>query len=371
MVVTDILRGDYKQSDYGKIIFPFTLLRRLDCVFDATKGSVLKEYDKRKDEGIPLHDFLIRKAKQTFYNTSPMDFQKFMADPSNIKNNMISYIGSFSENVRDIFERYDFLKQIEKLDEANLLYLIVEKFAKVDLHPDAVKNSEMGSAFEDLIRKFAELSNETAGEHYTPREVIRLMVDLLFIADNEALTQPGIVRSIYDPTAGTGGMLSVAEEYLRHLNPDARLIVFGQELNDESYAICKADMLIKGQDVSNIVPGNTLSSDGHSGETFDYGLSNPPFGVEWKKVEDAVRDEHKDKGYHGRLGPEFPHFRWQSSFPNALDLQDAPSYPRRRPHRYSIQWFPVIYWWGRFRRPRYSKVDYRERLAGTHCCIAN
>ncbi len=304
--VADLLRGDYKQSDYGKVILPFTLLRRLYCVLDATKESVLKEYDKRKDQKIPPHDFLIRKAKQTFYNTSPMDFSKFMADPANIKNNIVAYIGAFSENIRDIFERYDFLKQIEKLDEANLLYMIVQKFATVDLHPDAVSNSEMGSAFEDLIRKFAELSNETAGEHYTPREVIRLMVDLLFIADNEALTHPGIVRSIYDPTAGTGGMLSVAEEHLRHLNPDARLIVFGQELNAESYAICKADMLIKGQDVSSIVFGNTLSSDGHSGKTFDYGLSNPPFGVEWKKVEDAVRDEYKDKGYYGRFGAGLP-----------------------------------------------------------------
>ncbi|MGO9613133.1 MAG: N-6 DNA methylase [Dissulfurispiraceae bacterium] len=304
--VADLLRGDYKQSDYGKIILPFTLLRRLDCVLDATKESVLKEYEKRRDLGIALDDFLVRKAKQSFYNISPMDFSKFADDPSNIRNNMVAYIGSFSENVRDIFERYDFLKQIETLDEANLLYLIVQKFAAVDLHPDVVSNSEMGLVFEELIRKFAELSNETAGEHYTPREVIRLMVDLLFIADNEVLTHPGIVRSIYDPTAGTGGMLSVAEEYLRHLNPDAKLIVFGQELNPESYAICKADMLIKGQDVSNIVFGNTLSSDGHSGKTFDYGLANPPFGVEWKKVEDAVRDEYKNKGHHGRFGAGLP-----------------------------------------------------------------
>lgn len=304
--VADLLRGDYKQSDYGKVILPFTLLRRIDCILETTKPKVLAEYESRKDMGIAMHDFLTRKAKQSFYNTSPMDFGKLLADPNNIRKNLEAYIGSFSENVRDVFERYDFLKQIEKLDEANLLFLIVQKFAKVDLHPNTVSNADMGLAFEELIRKFAELSNETAGEHYTPREVIRLMVDLLFIADSEVLTQTGIVRSLYDPTAGTGGMLSVAEEYLRKLNPDSRLIVFGQELNPESYAICKADMLIKGQEVSNIIFDNTLSKDGHSGSTFDYCLSNPPFGVEWKKVEKEVRDEHEKKGYHGRFGPGLP-----------------------------------------------------------------
>jgi type I restriction enzyme M protein len=304
--VADLLRGDYKQSDYGKVILPFTLLRRLDCVLEATKPAVLKEVDARMGQKIPLHDFLVRKAKHTFYNTSPLDFEKLLADPNNLRKNLIAYIGAFSESARDIFERYDFLKQIEKLDESNLLYQVVEKFAKVDLHPATVSNADMGLVFEELIRRFAELSNETAGEHYTPREVIRLMVDLLFIADTEALTKPGVVRSIYDPTAGTGGMLSIAEEYLRHLNPDARLVVHGQELNPESYAICKADMLIKGQDVSNITFGNTLSNDAHAGRTFDYGLANPPFGVEWKKVEKEVRDEYEKKGHHGRFGPGLP-----------------------------------------------------------------
>ncbi|MBX7133948.1 MAG: type I restriction-modification system subunit M [Fimbriimonadaceae bacterium] len=304
--VADLLRGDYKQSDYGKVILPFTLLRRLDCVLEATKPAVLKEVDARKGQKIPLHDFLVRKAKHSFYNTSPLDFEKLLADPNNLRKNLIAYIGAFSDSARDIFERYDFLKQIEKLDESNLLYRVVEKFAKVDLHPDTVSNADMGLVFEELIRRFAELSNETAGEHYTPREVIRLMVDLLFIADTEALTKPGVVRSIYDPTAGTGGMLSIAEEYLRHLNPDARLVVHGQELNPESYAICKADMLIKGQDVSNIAFGNTLSNDAHTGKTFDYGLANPPFGVEWKKVEKEVRDEYEKKGHHGRFGPGLP-----------------------------------------------------------------
>lgn len=304
--VADILRGDYKQSDYGKIILPFTLLRRLDCVLEPTKEAVLKEYEARKKSSLPVNDFLVRKAKQTFYNTSPMDMQKLLADPNNIRKNLVAYIGAFSDNARDIFERYDFYKEVEKLDEFNLLYQVVQKFAKVDLHPNVVSNMDMGLVFEELIRKFAELSNATAGEHFTPREVIRLMVDMLFYLDNDALSRPGVVRSLYDPTAGTGGMLSVAEDYLRQLNPDARIRAYGQELNAESYAICKADMLIKGQEVSNIIFGNTLSADGLQGHVFDYMLSNPPFGVEWKKIEDAIRDEHETKGHHGRFGPGLP-----------------------------------------------------------------
>ena len=304
--VADTLRGDYKQSDYGKVILPFTLLRRLDCVLEATKKDVLAEYEARKDLGIPLDDFLTRKSKQSFYNTSQMNFGRLLADANNIRTNLISYVSSFSANARDIFERYAFLNEINRLDEAGVLYQVVQKFATVDLHPGKVGNVDMGIVFEELIRKFSELSNATAGEHFTPREVIKLMVNLLFIADSGALTRPGIVRSLYDPTAGTGGMLSVAEEYIRHLNPEARVVVFGQELNPESYAICKADMLIKGQDVSNIIFGNTLSADGLIGKLFDYMLSNPPFGVEWKKIEEAIRAEFESKGFHGRFGPGLP-----------------------------------------------------------------
>ena len=304
--VADLLRGDYKQSDYGKVILPFTLLRRMDCVLEATKPAVLKEVEVRKDQGIDLKTFLTKKAAQSFYNTSPFDFDKLQGDPAHIKANLIAYVNAFSDNARDIFERYDFFKQIEKLDDNNLLFLVIQKFAGIDLHPDKVSNADMGLVFEDLIRRFAELSNETAGEHYTPREVIRLMVDLLFTTDDEALTKPGIVRSIYDPTAGTGGMLSIAGEHLHSLNPKARMVMYGQELNDESYAICKADMLIKDQDVSNIIMGNTLSDDGHAGKDFDYMLSNPPFGVEWKKVEKDIRKEHEQKGHAGRFGPGLP-----------------------------------------------------------------
>jgi type I restriction enzyme M protein len=304
--VADLLRGDYKQSDYGKVILPFTVLRRLDCVLEPTKAKVLAEFAAKKKAGLNPDPFLLRASGQSFYNTSDLDLRKLMGDQDHISQNIYAYVQAFSPAVRDIFERFSFSTQIDKLSKSGLLYLVTEKFAGIDLHPEAVDNHEMGLAFEELIRKFAELSNETAGEHFTPREVIRLMVNLLFVEDDDVLTKPGVVRTIYDPTAGTGGMLSVAGEHLAALNPHARLTVFGQELNDESYAICKADMLIKGQDVANIVAGNTLSDDGHPHAKFDYMLSNPPFGVEWKKVEKEVRKEHESQGFNGRFGPGLP-----------------------------------------------------------------
>lgn len=304
--VADLLRGDYRQSDYGKVILPFTVLRRLDCVLEPTKQAVLDEYAMRKGQGMNPEPFLLRKAGQTFYNTSPMDMKKLVGDQDNIAQHLHFYIQGFSEAVRDIFERFEFAAQIDRLSKAGLLYQVTERFARIDLHPDEVDNHQMGLIFEELIRRFSELSNETAGEHFTPREVISLMVHLLFVEDDNILSKPGVIRTIYDPTAGTGGMLSVADEYLVQHNDNARLVMHGQELNPESYAICKADMLIKGQDVSNIVFGNTLSDDGHPAAKFDYMLSNPPFGVEWKKVERVVRDEHKQKGFNGRFGPGLP-----------------------------------------------------------------
>jgi type I restriction enzyme M protein len=304
--VADLLRGDYKQSEYGKVILPFTVLRRMDCVLEETKEAVLAENKTRQKAGINPEPFLLRKAKQNFYNTSPMDMKVLMGDQDHIKENLYAYIQAFSPSVRDIFERFGFYTQIDRLAKSGLLYQVTEKFAGFDLHPDQVSNTEMGTVFEELIRKFAEISNETAGEHFTPREVIRLMVNLLFVEDDDVLAKPGVVRTIYDPAAGTGGMLSVAGEYLAEHNPQARLTMYGQELNDESYAICKADMLIKGQDVANIIAGNTLSDDGQANKVFDYMLSNPPFGVEWKKVEKAVRKEHEQEGYNGRFGPGLP-----------------------------------------------------------------
>jgi type I restriction enzyme M protein len=304
--VADLLRGDYKQSDYGKVILPFTVLRRLDCVLEPTKAKVLAEFSAKKKAGLNPDPFLLRASGQSFYNTSDLDLRKLMGDQDHISQNLYAYVQGFSPAVRDIFERFGFSTQIDKLAKSGLLYLVTEKFAGIDLHPEVVDNHKMGLAFEELIRKFAELSNETAGEHFTPREVIRLMVNLLFVEDDDVLSKPGVVRTIYDPTAGTGGMLSVAGEHLTALNPQARLTMFGQELNDESYAICKADMLIKGQDVANIVAGNTLSEDGHGHVKFDYMLSNPPFGVEWKKVEKEVRKEHESQGFNGRFGPGLP-----------------------------------------------------------------
>jgi type I restriction enzyme M protein len=306
--VADLLRGDYKQSEYGKVILPFTVLRRLDCVLEASKPAVLAEKAAKEAAGLNPEPFLLRKAGGIgFYNTHELTLPRLLGDQDNIRQNLYAYIQAFSPAARDIFERFEFLTQVERLAKAGLLYLVTEKFANIDLHPEAVDNAAMGAVFEELIRKFAEISNETAGEHFTPREVIRLMVNLIFIEDSDVLT-PGnaVVRTIYDPTAGTGGMLSVAAEHLLAHNPHARLTMFGQELNDESYAICKADMLIKGQPVENIVAGNTLSDDGHATRKFDYMLSNPPFGVEWKKVEKAVRDEHEKKGFNGRFGPGLP-----------------------------------------------------------------
>lgn len=304
--VADLLRGDYKQSDYGKIILPFTLLRRLDCVLESTKEAVLAEHVKRKAENVSLDAFLKRKSKQAFYNTSPFTVPTLLDDAKHIRANLTEYIGEFSPDARDVFERFDFVDAIRKLDDKNLLYLVTQKFAGLDLHPDSVPNETMGLVFEELIRKFAETSNETAGEHFTPREVIKLIVQCLFAGDDEALTKSGVVRSLYDPTAGTGGILSVGQATALEINKTAKLVLFGQELNDESYAICKADMLIKGQDPKNIVRGNTLSEDGFPNDKFDYQASNPPFGVDWKKVKEFVEAEFKKKGFGGRFGPGLP-----------------------------------------------------------------
>jgi type I restriction enzyme M protein len=304
--VADLLRGDYKQADYGKVILPFTLLRRLDCVLEGTKKDVLSEYKKRKESGVNLDPFLKRKSKQAFYNTSEFTLPGLLADQKHVRQNLVAYLGEFSEDARDVFERFKFTERVAELEDKDLLFMLVQKFANIDLHPDAVPNETMGLVFEELIRKFAEASNETAGEHFTPREVIHLIVQALFAGDDEALSKPGVVRSMYDPTAGTGGILSVGEAVARSINKSAVIRLFGQELNDESYAICKADMLIKGQDPKNIVRGNTLSSDGFPNDRFDYGAANPPFGVDWKKVLDFVKGEYEKKGFAGRFGPGLP-----------------------------------------------------------------
>ncbi|MBZ4421584.1 class I SAM-dependent DNA methyltransferase [Myxococcus sp. RHSTA-1-4] len=305
--VADLLRGDYKPHDYGKVILPFTVLRRLDCVLEPTKAKVLARYEAMKGGQVKnLDPVLNRITGVSFHNVSKYDFEKLKGDPGHIAANLRNYIKGFSENAREVLERFGFEAQLSKLAEADLLYQLVVKFADVDLHPESVPNHVMGSAFEELIRRFAEQSNETAGEHFTPREVVKLMVAILFNEDSALLTKPGIVKTMLDPACGTGGMLSVAEEYVRKLNPGASLEVFGQELNDETYAICRADMMMKGQKAENIQRGNSFSEDGHEGSRFDYLIANPPFGVEWKKVEKAVRDEHEKRGHAGRFGAGLP-----------------------------------------------------------------
>ncbi|WBX70877.1 type I restriction-modification system subunit M [Tenacibaculum retecalamus] len=313
--IADLLRGDYRQSDYGKVILPFTVLRRLDCVLQATKAEVLKKHEQVKSMNIQNLDPILNKvAGYNFHNASLFDFDKLIADPNNIASNLRNYINGFSEEAREIIEQFEFENQITKLEESNLLFMVLKRFQEIDLHPAQISSMEMGYMFEELIRKFAEISNETAGEHFTPREVIRLMVNLLFMNDREILTQKGIVKTIFDCCAGTGGMLSVAEEYLNELNPDARLEVFGQELNPESYAICKSDMLIKGQKPDNIARGNSLNSkdgaklkgDQFINHKFDYLITNPPFGVKWKKVQKEVAEEHELLGHGGRYGAGLP-----------------------------------------------------------------
>ena len=305
--LADLLRGDFKQSQYGRIILPFTLLRRLECVLADTKEAVLRVAQERADLPETARDKFLLKAAGSgiqFYNTSPMDLSKLGS--SDIKSNLTTYVQSFSPDAREIFEHFRFDEFVAALDEANLLFKIVKQVATMDLHPQTVSNHELGLVFEELIRRFAEGSNETAGEHFTPRDIVRLTTSLVFMEDDEALRDPGIIRTIYDPTAGTGGFLSSGMEYVHELNPNAVMRAFGQELNPESYAICKGDMLIKGQDVSCIKLGNTLSDDQLAGQPFDYMLSNPPFGVDWKKIEETIKTEHSVKGFDGRFGPGLP-----------------------------------------------------------------
>ncbi|CDG18647.1 type I restriction-modification system subunit M [Xenorhabdus doucetiae] len=305
--VADLLRGDFKQSQYGRVILPFTLLRRLECVLAATKDAVVAEAEKLKTSPLPeeaKEKFLLRASGLTFFNSSPMNLGKM--GQNDIAVNLENYIQSFSKDAREIFEHFNFSDFVSLLQDANLLFKVVKKFATTDLSPQKISNHDMGLVFEELIRRFAESSNETAGEHFTPRDIVRLTTSLVFMEDDEALSKDGIIRTIYDPTAGTGGFLSSGMEYVHELNPNAVMRAFGQELNPESYAICKADMLIKGQDVSRIKLGNTLSNDQLPQDQFDYMLSNPPFGVDWKKIEGEINDEHQIKGFNGRFGPGLP-----------------------------------------------------------------
>jgi type I restriction enzyme M protein len=305
--VADLLRGPYRPNQYKDVMLPMTVLRRLDCVLEPTKDKVLAELKRWQGGKIKdLEPILCRVSGVRFYNTSRYTFEKLKGDPNNIAANLTNYIKGFSRRARDIIDHFGFEEHIGKLDKADRLYLIVLKFAEIDLHPERVPNIEMGYIFEELIRRFNEASNEEAGDHFTPREVIRLMVNLLFMPDNEVLTTKGIVKTLYDPACGTGGMLSVAEEYLRKLNPDARLEVFGQDYNAQAYAICGSDMMIKGQEIEHIAFDDSFTDDRFPQKKFDYMLANPPFGVEWKPQEQVIRREHEEQGFGGRFGAGLP-----------------------------------------------------------------
>lgn len=310
--IAETLRGDFKQSEYGKVVLPFVVLRRLDCILEATKAAVLDmAATLPADMDDEARDTLLAGAvgqNMRLYNLSRFTFASLKGqDPKDIHKNLIDYITKFSPNVRDIFlDKFLFTDQLKRLNDAGLLFRVFDQFSQIDLHPDAISNLEMGYLFEELIRRFSEISNETAGEHYTPREVIRLIVSLLLINDRDALTGSGVIRQVYDPAAGTGGMLSIAEMEMKALNPRIRVELFGQELNPESFAICKSDMLVTGHNPENIAYGNTLTQDAHRGKRFHYMLSNPPYGVDWKKYADPIKDEADTLGKQGRFGAGLP-----------------------------------------------------------------
>ena len=306
--IADLLRGPYRPPQYERVMLPLTVLRRFDCVLEPTKEKVLKEYERQKDkfEGEALDGILNKIARERFHNHSPLTFEKLKGDPDNIHTHLVSYINGFSANVRRIFDYFEFTNEIEKMREANILYLVGSKFSDVDLHPRAVDNIQMGLLFEDLIRRFNELANETAGDHFTPREVIDLMVDILFAPDDEFLAQPGTIRKMLDPACGTGGMLAESQKYLYEYHKKAQLWVFGQDFNPRAYAIAASDLLIKGHENSRIEFGDSFLDDKFEGETFDYFLANPPFGVDWKKQQKEIVREHEKLGFAGRFGAGVP-----------------------------------------------------------------
>ncbi|MER2508142.1 MAG: class I SAM-dependent DNA methyltransferase [Amaricoccus sp.] len=310
--VAEVLRGDLKQSEYGRVVLPFVVLRRLDCVLAPTKADVIAAVETLPD-GIDdaTRDLMLCEAAGegfTIYNTSPFTFESLAAQSAGqLHKNLLTYIAGFSPNVRDIFlEKFGFAEQLKRLNDAGILYQVFDRFRRIDLHPSNISNLEMGYLFEEMIRRFSEISNETAGEHFTPREVVRLIVELLLAHDTDALSKPGTVRRVYDPACGTGGMLTIGELAMRELNPKIRVELYGQELNPESFAICKSDMLMMGHDPEQIAFGNTLTSDAHGAKTFHYMLSNPPYGVDWKKYQEAITSEHKTLGDRGRFGAGLP-----------------------------------------------------------------
>lgn len=314
--IADLLRGPYRPPQYERVMLPMTVLRRFDCVLAPTKPQVLAKYDSVRNnpnfQGEALDKLLNSASGQRFHNRSPLDFEKLKGDPNNIDQHLIDYIKGFSKNIREIFDRFEFAVEVEKMREANILYLVVSKFCDVNLHPETVDNLEMGLLFEDLIRRFNEAANETAGDHFTPREVIRLMVAILFDPDDDILTKPGTIRKMLDPACGTGGMLAEAQNYLREHHAKAQLWVFGQDFNPRAYAIAASDLLMKGNEKSDIRFGDSLindqfpEGDAETDGKFDYLIANPPFGVDWKKQQKEVSCEHDRQGFTGRFGAGLP-----------------------------------------------------------------
>ena len=306
--VADLIRDDFKRGKYQDVILPLTVLRRIDCVLEPTKEKVLSEHAKYKDKLKDLDPVLRKASGFAFYNTSKYNFDRLLDDPNNIAKNLNAYINGFSENMREVIEKFDFRNTISKLMDANLLYLVIQRFTEIDLHPDKVDNHEMGTIFEELIRRFNEALDENPGEHFTPREVVNLMVKMLLAVENEALKVPQKVIKIADPACGTGGMLTIAKEEILAINPKLNIYLYGQEVNPETFAVCKSDLYMKsadGRDAENIAFGSTLSRDAHGNERFFYQLANPPYGKEWKKDQEAVEGEAA-KGENGRFSAGTP-----------------------------------------------------------------
>ena len=304
-VADDILRGTFKENEYGEVTLPFIVLRRLDCVLEKTKDQVIEKHKEFINASFDPKPILLKTAGRGFYNTSFYDLRRLAQDAGAIEMNFNNYISGYSENVQEILENYQIAKIVSKLVKNDLLFMLVDKFTEIDLHPDKVSNHEMGYIFEELLRRFSEMSNETAGEHYTPREVIQLMVNLLFAEHTEELQGKGLIRTVYDPACGTGGMLTIAKEHIQqNINPDINIEMYGQELNEQTYAISKSDVLISGEKAENIILGSSFNKDGFPGHKFNFMFSNPPYGVSWKKEQAFIKEEANDP--NGRFHAGLP-----------------------------------------------------------------
>jgi type I restriction enzyme M protein len=305
----DLIRDTFKRGKYQDVILPFTVLRRLDCVLEPTHEKVQADYRRYKDELGSLDNLLCGVTGHAFYNVSPFTFERLLQDSTHLETNLTTWLNGFSENMRQVLEKFDFPSTLAKLAERGLLYKVLERFSQIDLHPDRVTNHAMGSIFEELLRKFNEATNENPGEHFTPRDVVELMAHLMLDPDRQGLSEPGKVIEIYDPCSGTGGMLTVTRDLVLQLNPSAGVYLYGQEVNPETWAICKSDLYLKtetGKDAESIAYGSTLADDRHAGKRFDYLIANPPYGKDWKLDREAVEDEHENLGFDGRFGPGTP-----------------------------------------------------------------